>query len=117
MVISRPLCAVQHAQDHDGLLEFGEVKTNEAVASSMRAASEPLSQVLRNHGVHRDIEPLRNKATSESSDIDSPVRRPSASYALFENYSSADRHLLGPFGMARCDRWSLSLQRVTHWPA
>ena len=50
-------------------------KTNEAVAYSMRAASEPLSQVLRNHGVHRDIEPLRNKATSESSDIDSPVRQ------------------------------------------
>ena len=75
MVISRPLCAVQHAQDHDGLLEFGEVKTNEAVASSMRAASEPRSQAQRNYGVHRDIEPLKNKAILESTDIDSPVRR------------------------------------------
>ena len=75
MVISRPLCAVQHAQDHDGLLEFGEVQDEQSRCyfdASRVGTPRPKGRGSRCSGM--DIEPLRNKAAAESNDIDSPVR-------------------------------------------
>lgn len=46
MVLSIPLCAVERAQDHDGLLELDEVEASKAVAISLRAAMDPTDPYL-----------------------------------------------------------------------